>query len=99
MANDVEASKTDWSVEATDKFVSLIDNVKVKTTGPALKVVRALVYGLVIAVMAIVLLVLLTVSSVRFVNAYLPGTVWSAYLFLGAVFAIVGLFLWTKRTR
>ncbi|NOX29095.1 MAG: hypothetical protein GXP35_03445 [Actinobacteria bacterium] len=99
MVNEVEASKTDWSVEATDKFVSLIDSVKIKTTGPALKVVRALVYGLVIAVMATMLLVLLTASLVRFVNAYLPGTVWSTYFLLGSIFAIAGLFLWTKRTQ
>ena len=98
MADDVTATSPDWGAEATDRFVDLIDNVKTKTTGPLLKVLRALVYGIVAGVMAIMVLFLVVIGLIRFVNAYLPGDVWAAYLLLGSIFLIAGLFTWTKRT-
>lgn len=98
MADDVTTTSPDWGAEATDRFVDLIDNVKAKTTGPLLKVLRALVYGIVAGVMAIMVLFLVVIGLIRFVNAYLPGDVWAAYLLLGSIFLIAGLFTWTKRT-
>ena len=98
MADDVTTTSPDWGAEATDRFVDLIDNVKTKTTGPLLKVLRALVYGIVAGVMAIMVLFLVVIGLIRFVNAYLPGDVWAAYLLLGSIFLIAGLFTWTKRT-
>ena len=59
---------------------------------------RALVYGIVAGVMAIMVLFLVVIGLIRFVNAYLPGDVWAAYLLLGSIFLIAGLFTWTKRT-
>ena len=98
MADDVTTTSPDWGAEATDRFVDLIDNVKAKTTGPLLKVLRALVYGIVAGVMAIMVLFLVVIGLIRFVNAYLPGDVWAAYLLLGSIFLVAGLFTWTKRT-
>ena len=89
MADDVTTTSPDWGAEATDRFVDLIDNVKTKTTGPLLKVLRALVYGIVAGVMAIMVLFLVVIGLIRFVNAY---------LLLGSIFLIAGLFTWTKRT-
>ena len=48
--------------------------------------------------MAIMVLFLVVIGLIRFVNAYLPGDVWAAYLLLGSIFLIAGLFTWTKRT-
>ncbi len=98
MADDVTTTTPDWGADATERFVTLVDNVKVKTTGPLLKVLRAVVYGIVAAVMGIMLLFLLVIGLIRLVNAYLPGDVWAAYLLLGTIFLIAGLFTWTKRT-
>lgn len=98
MAEQAQAATTDWGLKATDKIVSVVDSVKVKTTGPILKIARGVVYGLLAAVVALMVLVLLIVALVRFVNAYLPGDVWATYLLLGSIFSIGGLFLWSKRT-
>lgn len=98
MANDTEAPpSSDWSAQATDSFVSLVDTVKQKATGPALKIVRAIVHALLLLTMGIVAVALFIIGAVRLVNAYLPGEVWAAHLLLGTLFSLVGLFLWSKR--
>jgi len=37
------------------------------------------------------------IAMVRIVNQLLPGDVWTTYLLLGVFFALVGMFLWSKR--
>ena len=98
MAEDVSTSAPDWGANATDQFIGLIDNVKTKTTGPLLKVARAVVYGIVAAVMAVAILLLVVIGLVRLVNVLLPGDVWAAYLLLGVLFVLGGLFAWSRRT-
>lgn len=93
-----ETNTTDWSVQATDKLVELVDKVKLNTTTKLLTVARAIVYGLVAAVVAIAALVLLVVGLVRLVDVLLPGQVWSAHLLLGVLFCLAGMILWRKRT-
>lgn len=78
-------------------MVDLVDNVRSKTTGPLLTAAKAVVYGIVAAVIAVVALVLLSVSLMRLINVYLPGGVWLSYLLVGALFVILGLLFWTKR--
>jgi len=97
MDQDVETKDPDWSVQATDAFVSFIDSVKTKTTGPALTIVHALVHAFIIITVAIAVLTLLVIGSLRLVNAYLPGDVWAAHLLLGTLFSIIGFILWSKR--
>jgi len=99
MAQDLsETTSADWGTQLTDSFVGLVDTVKTKTTGPALTVVRALVFGFLVLVVGIVALILLVAGLVRLVNSYLPGDVWATYLLIGTVFCVAGLFLWSKRT-
>lgn len=87
----------DWSEQAADAVVKVVDAVREKTTGPVLTVARAIVYGIIGLFAAIVALVLLTVALVRFTNAYLPGDVWAAHLLIGSVFVVLGLLVWRKR--
>ena len=49
-------SSPDWGAQASTAFLDLVDNVRGKTTGPLLKAARAVVYGLVILVAALMLL-------------------------------------------
>ena len=100
----------DWSAKATTTIVGYVDTVRAATTGKALVVSRLAVYFLAAGLAAIVALILLLVMLVRLLvvatnNA--PGTqelveggqVWLAYWILGAVFLLVGWFLWRKRGR
>ncbi|MBK5221405.1 MAG: hypothetical protein JJE52_00705 [Acidimicrobiia bacterium] len=87
----------DWPAQAADTIVDVVDRVRNATTGPALTVMRGVVYGVAIAIVGIAAVVLLVVAAVRFVDVYLPGGVWSAHLLIGALSTVGGLVLWSKR--
>lgn len=92
-----EKSTNKLAAQATDNVVRAVKAVRGKTTGPLLFVARLIVYSFSICVAAIAAMVLLIIASVKIVNQLLPGDVWAAYFVLGAVFAIAGTLLWSKR--
>jgi hypothetical protein len=87
----------DWPVRATDTIERLIDQVRSKTTGPAIVASRWVVYGLVAAVLGLAALVLFVIVVVRGLDIAIPGDVWIVYLILGLVSSIGGVLLWRKR--
>lgn len=87
----------DWSEQAADTVVKVVDAVREKTTGPVLTVARAIVYGLIGFFAVVVALVVLVIALVRLIDVYLPGDVWSAYLLLGTLFTVLGFLVWGKR--
>ena len=89
----------DWHLKATDRIVSTVDQVRVKTSGPAIKVSRAVVFGLLGALLAVVALIVFLIGIVRLLNILLPQDVWLVYMILGGVFCLAGFFLWSKRPR
>ena len=96
----------EWIDQAADAVESVVLSVKQKTTVPLTTLARALVYGLVIAALGAVVMVLMAVSAVRVLTVYLPvgrvnGThhrVWVADLIVGGIFTLVGMLAWSKRT-
>ena len=48
------------------------------------------------AILGTTALVLVAIGLIRFVDAYLPGGVWSAELVVGGLFTLGGLFLWQQ---
>jgi len=87
----------DWAEQTTDTIVRLIGGVREKTSGPLLKIARAVVYGLLAAICGIGALVLVAIIAVRVLN-YLPGDVWVAHLIVGLLFSLAGLLAWRRRT-
>ena len=85
--------------QATSVVVNLVKSVRGKTTGPLLFVARLVVYSITILIAASAGIVLFVIAAVKIVNQLLPGDVWAAYLLLGAVFALVGTFFWSKRVN
>ena len=85
--------------QATSVVVSLVTSIRGKTTGPLLFVARLVVYSIAILIAAAAAVVLFVIAAVKIVNQLLPGDVWAAYLLLGAVFALVGTFFWSKRVN
>ena len=83
--------------QATSVVVNLVKSVRGKTTGPLLFVARLVVYSIAILIAASAAIILFVIAAVKIVNQLLPGDVWAAYLLLGAVFALVGTFFWSKR--
>lgn len=94
----------DWPAQAADTIERLVGSVRDKTTGPAITIVRGVVYGTFALLVGTMVAVLLAVAAVRALNAYLPSAafgdehVWAAHGLVGLLFTIVGAVLWSKRT-
>lgn len=91
----------DWTVQVADRIESVVETVRDKTTVPITKVARALVYGMVAAVLASVALVMTVIGVIR-LHVYLPFhpealQLWTSYVVLGAIFVLAGLFTWRMR--
>ena len=87
----------DWPAQIADTAVRIIEQVRNKTTRPAITVARGLVFGLVALSIGVVAAFLFLIGTIRLVNGYLPGTVWTTYLLLGGIFTLGGAFLFSKR--
>lgn len=96
------ATGSDWTVDIVHRIDTVVGTVREKTTVPITKVARAVVYGLVVAVSGILALALVCIAVIRLCDAYLPfhpeaRRVWVTYAGLGAIFVLLGAFLWRKR--
>ena len=89
----------DWPQQATSRVVDLVDNVRSKTAGPAIRISRAIVYGLVAMVLMIIAMPLLLIGLTRLLDYAIPGNIYWVYFAIGAVFSVVGLLLWSRRPR
>ncbi len=85
-------------MRAADGIEQLVGGIRDKTTVPLTTVARALVFGLLAAVMGTATLVLVAIGAVRAVNNYLPGDVWAAHLLVGGIFTVGGGLLLRKAT-
>src|SRR5262249_19882514 len=82
----------DWATRTADSIERVVTTVRDRTTRPLLIAGRALVYGLLAAIVAISAIVLFSIIVLR-VLVILTDRVWLSYLILGALFAILGLVL------
>jgi hypothetical protein len=89
-------ASADWTVQVADTLESVVGSVRAKTAVPLETIARALVYGILIAVVGSAALILLTILLVRVLTYALPE-VWQVDLLLGAIFTLGGLLLWRKR--
>ena len=93
----------DWAAHAADTIERAVGNVRDRTTGPAVTVARAVVYGTFAVLVGLAALALATIGAFRLIDNYLPDAVfgeehtWAAYLILGLVFVIAGVVLWVRR--
>jgi hypothetical protein len=90
----------EWSIKAVDAVDSVVDVVHDKVVRPVLIVGRAVVFGILIAFVAVVVLTLLAVGLVRLLDVYaFGGRVWASDALFGAIFCAGGFFLWSMRTK
>ncbi len=88
-----------WPKKAADVIDLVVDTVHDKFIRPVLIAARAIVFGLLIATLLLVLMILLSVALIRLLDVYVfPGRVWASYLLLGALFCAAGLFAWYQRS-
>lgn len=82
---------SEWPAQAADVIVENIGKVRDKTTKPAITAARALVYGLIAAIVGVVTLVLLLVFIARLYDNYVPGNIWPLYAALAVLMIGLGL--------
>src|ERR1700728_2970674 len=99
---DAAAASTseEWSAKAIDVVDTVVDVVHDKVVRPALIAGRAVVFGVLIAFVATVVLILLAVGLVRLLDVYaFGGRVWASDALFGTIFCGGGFFLWSLRTK
>jgi hypothetical protein len=95
----------DWAANTTDTVVRLVDNVKAKTTKPAVMVARGLVFGLLAIFLGLFALVLLLVGLTRLLQAAIepltdqPRAVYISYFIVGGLLSLAGMVLFRMRNR
>ena len=93
---------SDWPGQAADVIVKGVDTLRDKTTGPAQKAARALVYGLLAAVLGTMVAILLIIGLVRLVDSIVglfmdEPRIWVTYLIVGVLFSIAGALVFRRR--
>ena len=93
-----------WAESTTDQVVKLVDNVKSKTTKPAVMAARGLVFGILAAFLGLLAFVLFLIMLTRGIQVGIfehmveqPRAVYISYLVVGGILSIVGLLLFRKR--
>ena len=87
----------DWPERTAERVSRILSKIRKTADRPTANVARRLVYGSIAAVAALATLILLIISGVRLIDAYLPAEVWAAYTILGGFFTALGLWIWSKR--
>lgn len=89
----------EWPRKAADMVQTVVDTIHDRAVRPVMLVARAVVFGLVIAVLAITVLILASIAGLRFFDVYAFGhRVWLSYVVLGGLLSVAGLVLWSLRT-
>jgi hypothetical protein len=88
----------EWPARLADQVESVVTALHDKVVRPLLIVARAVVFGLVVAAMALVIAVLSSIAVVRLLDTYAFGRrVWASDLVVGGFFTLVGLVAWSRR--
>ena len=86
----------EWPARAAEQVESAVNNIRRKTTGPAIVASRALVYGLVAIVFVGIAGMMLLIAVLRSLDALMPT--WAVELLVGLVLCVAGLACWNRRT-
>ncbi|MHB1583247.1 MAG: hypothetical protein ACYCU7_06715 [Acidimicrobiales bacterium] len=89
-----------WPAKAVDAVDLVVDTVHDKVIRPLVLVGRAVVFGLLIAALGTLLVVVVSIALIRLLDVYAFGhRVWASYALVGFVFTVAGLGAWSLRTR
>lgn len=97
----------DWPQQITEQVVSKVDDLRNKTTGPAIKLSRSLVYGLTTCLLLLLGIPFLILGINRglieifdtWIVSDRSAAVWIVYMISGVLWLTVGLLLWRKRPK
>ncbi len=104
-----EGQKSTTSLETliTSKIVDQVENIRAKTSGPAIRISRTLVYGLTAIVIILIALPFLFIGVSRglieifdlWVFSERSRAVWFVYLLSATLWSTIGLLIWRRRPK
>ena len=97
----------DWPKQVTDQIVSTVDDIRDKTTRPAIKISRSVVYGLTACFLLLLSIPFFVIGTNRglieifdtWIVSDRSSAVWIVYLITGVLWLIIGLVFWRKRPK
>ena len=104
-----EDQESNTSIETllTAKIVDQVENVRVKTSGPAIRISRTLVYGLTATIILLISLPFLFIGVSRglieifdlWVFSERSRAVWFVYLLSATLWSTIGFLIWRRRPK
>ncbi len=88
---------SDWTTDAADAIERTVALLRDRTVEPAHALTKAIVYGLLGAIMLVPAGVLLTVALFRVSIVIAQGYVWLAWMIVGGIFMALGALCWAIR--
>ncbi len=90
---------SEWPSKVAQTVEDVVGAVQDRAIRPIILAARAVVFGIVVASMALVLCVLLAIALIRLLDVYAFGhRVWPADALVGALMVVAGALAWTKRS-
>jgi hypothetical protein len=87
-----------WQARVVDTIEDVVSGVHDRVIRPLLLVARAVVFGIIVATMALVMGILFSVAVVRLLDVYaFRGRVWASDATVGGLLTVGGVVLWTLR--
>jgi hypothetical protein len=92
-----------WAADLADTVDQYVGKVRTTVTERAVYAVRAVVFGIIIAIAAPVSITLIVILGTKFLQALIgiftdhDSSVWISYMLLGVVMVIAGAFTMRKR--
>jgi hypothetical protein len=91
--NDISEVLTDRALETIDTVVATVND---KAIRPAIVAARGIVFGVIIAVVAITVVVLFCIGFIR-LTTIAGHRIWASYMVLGLLFCAAGAILYSRR--
>jgi hypothetical protein len=88
---------SDWTTDAADAIDRTVGLLRDRTVEPATAVARAIVYGLIAALIGVPAAVMLLIAVFRLLVIAEQQYVWASWCTLGGILLLAGLLLWSKR--
>ncbi|MGZ6888311.1 MAG: hypothetical protein ACXVJA_19070 [Acidimicrobiia bacterium] len=88
---------SDWTNQAADAVEKAVVLVRDKTVVPAQQGARVVVYAFLTAFFALTAFMLVVILGFRVLVIFVP--VWAAWLIIGGIFVLAGLFCWSRRSK